>query len=129
MSGPQARRRPRAPSHLGDGGRALWGDVLRVYDLAAHERRILEQVCATVDAIAELDALVARDGALATGSKGQPVVHPAVAEARQQRSTFARLLAELRLPDEDGVAVPSPASLQAQRAARVRWDGSVAHGA
>lgn len=118
MSG---KARPRAPKALADAGRALWRDVVADYELTAHELRLLEAVCATADAIDALDAVVADEGVTATGSKGQTVAHPAVAEARQQRLAFGRLLAQLALPDPEGGKVKSPMQLRAQRAAQARW--------
>jgi hypothetical protein len=54
------------------------------------------------------------------GSAGQPVLHPAVVEARQARLAISRLLGTLSLPDEE--AEPrTVAGLRAQRAARSRW--------
>lgn len=59
---------------------------------------------------------------MARGSTGQPVVHPAVAEMRQQRAVLGSLLGQLALPDEDGEAVRTPAKQRARKAARARWD-------
>jgi hypothetical protein len=111
------------PAGLGKAGRALWRDVRGTYGISTHDGRLLEAVCATVDALDCLDRVVASEGVMSTGSKGQPVLHPAVAEARQQRLALGRLLAQLALPDLDqaGEIVRSPQQLRAQRAAQERW--------
>lgn len=119
MSGETAR--PRVPKGLRTGGRKLWRDVVEAYELTAPELRLLGQVCVTIDAIDELDELVSTEGTMTVGSKGQPVLHPAVAEARLQRLALGRLLAQLCLPDPEGGVVRSPAQVRARRAAQVRW--------
>lgn len=123
---PQARvmagkRPPRAPARLADAGKALWRDVVAVYVLTAPELRLLKAVCATADTLEELEAVVAAEGVTTAGSKGQTVAHPAVAEARQQRLAFARLIAQLALPDPAGGVVRNPEQVRAQRAAQARW--------
>ncbi len=111
------------PASLGRAGRALWRDVRQTYGITDHDGRILEAACATADVLDHLDRVVASEGVMSTGSKGQPVVHPAVQEARQQRLALGRLLAQLALPDLDqsGEVIRSPRQLRAQRAAQERW--------
>lgn len=48
-----------------------------------------------------------------TGSRGQPVVNPAIPELRQQRAALAKILSQL---DLDGSSANSGAAL-----ARERW--------
>lgn len=110
-----------APSDLGQAGYALWDDVTAVYELSTTERRLLEAACRTADDLAALEAVVEAEGHTSIGSMGQPVVHPAVQEARQQRVTLARLLGQLALPDEDGNTADTPDQLHARRATRARW--------
>lgn len=121
MGRTQADRRPGPPSRLAAAGRRLWRDTTADYDFAAHELSLLEAACATLDAIRVLERQVADDGPMLVGSTGQPVLHPAVAEARQQRLALARLVAQLALPDEDGGAVESPQTTRAREAAQSRW--------
>jgi hypothetical protein len=110
-----------APPGLREHGRALWAEVVDVYELTAAELRLLGQACQTLDVIADLEAQVAEDGLMADGSKGQDVLHPAVAEARHQRVTFGRLLGQLALPDEDGNTIRTPHQLRGRAGARARW--------
>ena len=110
-----------APEGLGEAGSALWVDTVAVYELTAQERRLLAQACVTLDVIGVLDARVVSDGAVVEGSKGQPVLHPAIGEARQQRLALGRLLAQLALPDPDGGLVRTPEQVRASVAAQARW--------
>jgi hypothetical protein len=55
------------------------------------------------------------------GSAGQLVLNPTVAELRQQRLALHRLVASLRLPNEEGGSV----SLGRQEAAGARWRGHI----
>jgi hypothetical protein len=90
----------RAPSGLRAPGRRLWQSVVTVYELAEHERALLVEACRTIDLLDRLDAAVRRDGPLIDTPQGLRA-HPAAVEARQQRLTYGRLLAALRLPDDD----------------------------
>lgn len=74
--------------------------VLDTYELAEHEAALLEQACHTADLCADLQARLDADGPLVDGAHG-PKVHPAAVELRQQRIALARLLAALRVPDDD----------------------------
>jgi hypothetical protein len=77
---------------------------------------LYETAAATCDTIRDLEALIASDGMLSTGSKGQVTIHPAVAELRTQRAAYARLLIQL------GIAGDDQRRDRAQRASRKRWD-------
>jgi hypothetical protein len=52
------------------------------------------------------------------GSMGQEREHPLLSEARQQKGLMARLLAQIKLPDEQ---LPSIRTEQARHAAHARW--------
>lgn len=90
----------RAPKGLKQAGKALWKDVSSGYTLRPDERRVLESACKTADLIDHLEASLVGQPATVTGSKGQEVAHPLIAEIRMQRVAFAGLLRALRLPDE-----------------------------
>lgn len=98
----------RAPSGLGAAGKRLWDAVTQEFDLAEQELALLEQAARTRDVIATLDGVVKRDGPLSASSQGVRI-HPAIAEARQQRLALARLLATLDVPalEEDVDQLPS----------------------
>lgn len=110
----------RAPRGLGKAGRDLWKAVVADFDPSPVEARVLGQAAATLDVIASLEAQVEVDGVMVRGSQGQPVLHPAVAEARQQRQAFGRLLAQLDF-EGDGESVVSMESARARKAAQARW--------
>lgn len=118
--------KPVAPKGLGRSGSALWREVTSTYDLRADELRVLEAACRAVDRIDAMED--ERDGAvMATGSMGQPVVHPLLVEIRNHEAQVASLLARLKLPDDPSASTGAPRSTGARAAAQSRW--SQAHGA
>ena len=60
---------------------------------------LLDTACAAEKTINDLELIIASDGMLSTGSTGQTIVHPCVAELRQQRAAFAKLLQALGLDE------------------------------
>lgn len=132
---PAAKQRPRRPK-MGAEGRRLWEAVWATYDLDDFEVPPLVQACRLADTVAELEATIAAEGMTVAGSKGQPVLHPAVSELRQSRMAVARLLGQIAFPTgvgSDGRAGsgspdhPTPPigltakQRQAVKAARARW--------
>ena len=111
----------KTPSGMGAAGARLWRDVTGKYELRADELVTLEAACRASDRIVAMES--ERDGAVtATGSMGQVVVHPLVAEIRAHEAQVTSLLAKLKLPDDSGVQVS-----QQRAAAQSRW--AAAHGA
>jgi phage terminase small subunit len=102
---------------LGPDGQAFWDEIVGVYGLSPAEMRLLSQVCKTLDILTGLDAAIATDGVMITGSKGQMVCNPAITEARGQRVTLHRLIAALAIPDADGKTVPTARTA----ATRAEW--------
>jgi hypothetical protein len=111
---------------LGKAGRGLWEKVTEQvpdgYELDALEAERLLRACQCADDLERLDAVVAKDGAMQTGSRGQMRVHPALAEARALRSVMQRFLAGIKLAEPDDEANDTPGQRQARRAARARWE-------
>jgi P27 family predicted phage terminase small subunit len=69
---------PPAPRGLGPAGRRLWRLAWReAHWLVEGDRVLLEVACRRLDEIERLEAILARDGDIVAGSKGQPVPHPA----------------------------------------------------
>lgn len=115
----------RAPAGLRSAGVELWNSVVAKYDLRVDEKRVLADACHATDRIADMREALAGASLLTTGSTGQVVVHPLVAEIRAHEAQVAALLAKLKLPDEAGEATESR-STQARAAAQSRW--AAAHG-
>lgn len=112
----------KAPAHMGAAARKLWREVTKTYDLRADELRVLEDACREMDVIDFLEEQ-RRDEDFAVmirGSQGQMVMNPVFAELRQHRGALRQLLAQLKLPDEDGQA-EGGRSTQARDAAAARW--------
>jgi pyruvate/2-oxoglutarate dehydrogenase complex dihydrolipoamide acyltransferase (E2) component len=119
--------RPAPPPGLGDAGADLWRQIMDdglAGDWALDGRELvdLERACTCADRLAQLDRIVREDGMTATGSKGQTVIHPALAEARQLELVQHRLLASLQLVNPASGVGSSPVTERKRRAARTRWD-------
>lgn len=112
------------PSSLRRRGKALWKSVQEAlpadWVLDEREAELLTLAAHQADDLDRLEAVIKKVGVEALGSAGQPVVHPAVAEARQARLAIGRLLGQLSLPDEEEEP-RTEASKRAQKAANVRW--------
>lgn len=119
----------KAPAGLGPSGRALWRAILadlpkledREAELDARELALLEQACNVRDRIAALATVIKRDGVTSKGSTGQKVVHPAIAEERQQRVVLRQLLGAIGINPPAYTATESPRTVQARRAAQARY--------
>jgi hypothetical protein len=86
----------------------LWRSIARQWaddDLKpdARERRLLEDACHEADILdalaVELAAAMADGRLTVTGSMGQPVTHPHVAECRRSRAQIAALLGKLGMDE------------------------------
>lgn len=125
MTDEQAKRpkRPSAPAGLGTRGKGLWRRLVARYDFEQGELPLLEQACRALDDVTALEEVVAGEGMTVAGSRGQPRLNPAVAELRQSRQGFAKLIGALALPNEDDERPMTVAQRRAQRAANARWKG------
>lgn len=99
-------------------GKRFWRRIVGAYELREDELVLLEQAAKVPNTIALLDAGMKGASLLVSGSMGQQREHPLLSEARQQRGQLARLLAQLKSPDEDGL---SSTSAKARKAAQARW--------
>ena len=121
--------KPRTPAGLGAGGRRLWSAVVGPFDLRPDELRILDDACREVDLVDRLEEAVAAAPLVVEGSRGQEAPHPLIPELRAHRLVLARLLKQLGLPDEPGIAKTKTMarSTSARKAAAARWrrDGQV----
>jgi hypothetical protein len=92
---------PTSPRGLQTAGRRLWRAVTADYEMDEHERAVLVQACRTADLCDRL-AQEAEDAPLTvTNFKGDAVANPLIVEHRQQSATLSRLIAALRLPDDE----------------------------
>ncbi|WP_438479090.1 hypothetical protein [Streptomyces asiaticus] len=89
-----------APPGLGESGRALWESVVDKFELEVHEQLLLLQACRSADLLDELAQQTARGPLTVVNAKGDQVTAPWITEHRQQSQNLARMLASLRLPDE-----------------------------
>ena len=113
--------RRRAPSGLGERGAGFWRASVAQYEFSGAEVALLEEVCRCLDRLNSLTDAIAELGPMVTGSQGQPVVNPALTEARGQQAILHRLVAALQLPDADGASIPTGRRLGASTAAQSRW--------
>mgnify|MGYP000271212375 FL=1 len=120
----------RQPTGLGKGpGSRLWKEIVALYDLRPDELQVLEEACRETNLVSEMRLELQKSKILTTGSMGQTVVHPLVAELGKHRATVAALLRQLKLPDApSGVASPqadagkpSANSDRARAVAHGRW--------
>ena len=109
----------------GDAGRALWDGVVaglpEGFALTESEEAILVLAARQADDLANLEAAIDKHGTMVTGSKNQPVLNPAVAEARQARLAIGRLLGQIPEVIDDGAETSTAAKEKARRAAQARW--------
>ncbi|MEV7264193.1 hypothetical protein AB0N38_11640 [Micromonospora aurantiaca] len=113
--------KPTPPADLRPGGLALWAEVTEDFTLGPDEVGALREACRTVDELDDLRAALHGQPMTVSGSQGQPVAHPLLAEVRRHRETLAKLLDALALPAGDEDAGMTPAQKRAQRAAQQRW--------
>ena len=91
--------RPRVPKGLGPLGRDLWIKTVEAFELEPHGLALLHEMCTTKDRIAELEAIVDREGIMVDSPQGRKV-NSALAEARQLRVVLYRLAGAMGFPDE-----------------------------
>jgi hypothetical protein len=96
-----------APKGTGPAGRKLWQSVTSQYELSGHEEALLVELTRIADRLEALNAAIAKDGEL-VGNRP----HPALQEARLQQVVFGRLMAVLRVPDEESGHRPQRRSMR-----------------
>ncbi|MFF8829130.1 hypothetical protein [Streptomyces sp. NPDC015131] len=114
------------PEGLGPKGMELWLEISEAFELRVDELRILGDACREADLIERMHIELQEARLVVKGSMGQDVANPLVQELRQHRALVARLLAALKLPDEEGQEERDARarSSQARKAALTRWRGT-----
>lgn len=124
---------PKPPAGLKAQGKALWSSIVNDIDegweLDSRDLALLREAALIADQLADLDAVLKRDGMTIAGSRGQIVVHPALSEARQLRLAALRLLGALELVDPAlANRNATHSSRRARKAAEARWGELRDHG-
>lgn len=114
-----------APGDLGVAGRDFWDALHSDFDgFNPADLAVIGEIARSLDLLDDLRRTIAETGVLTSGSKGQPVAHPALAAIVAIQRSVAFLIRQLGLEEEAPDASPSvrPAtSAKARRAARTRW--------
>jgi hypothetical protein len=117
------------PDDLGADGALLWERAERAlpeeWELDTRGEAILALAAHQADDLGRLEVAIKENGTMVTGSKGQPVMNPAIGEARQARLAISRLLGTLPFEEVDPDLQDKPKnnmSVRNQRAARIRWE-------
>jgi hypothetical protein len=115
---------PKAPRGTGGAGRALWRSIVEKFELSAHEQELLAQAVRVADRIHQLEQIVDCEGVMVCDPKrGIDIPHPGLVEARAQRLVLARILACLRLAEDDTGRRPQHRSLRGAYRPRVLAGG------
>jgi hypothetical protein len=93
---------PAPPEELRQAGRQLWLDLAESFTFRRDELPLLLEICRTKDRLDWLNAELVGAPATVRNVRGDEVTNPVLIEARMQGAQFGRLLAQLRLPDDDG---------------------------
>jgi P27 family predicted phage terminase small subunit len=109
------------PDVLGDRGRKLWLELTDEFDFDPQEVQLLLETCRTLDQIDALQDSIATNGVMVSGSQGQPVLNAAVAELRQQQTSYGRLVGQLNLLDAELGQAMTARARAARTAGQARW--------
>jgi hypothetical protein len=110
------------PEGLGQRGSAFWDMIASEYTLRPDELQLLADAAFEVDIIYRLQVAFATRDLVSIGSMKQEVADPVGQELRQHRTVLKALLAQLRLPDEEGGKGSGDSGSESGRAlANQRW--------
>lgn len=87
------------PKYLKSATKKWIRQILTDYELESHHSKILISAGETWDRILEAQEQVKKDGPYFTDRFGCPKTHPALADERNGRVLFARLIRELNLSE------------------------------
>ena len=94
------------PKHLKAGTKTWVKKILGDYELESHHVKILFTAAETWDRITQARERIEKEGAYFTDRWLCPKSHPALADERNGRVIFARLIRELNLSEENPDARP-----------------------
>lgn len=110
-----------APADLLKDGKSLWKSITDEYELRLDEKATLASACRATDRVTLMRDELGQMSLMVTGSMGQQVINPLVAEIRTHEAQVASLLARLKLPDEGNAEAKGERSSNARNAANARW--------
>jgi P27 family predicted phage terminase small subunit len=99
---------PPCPTGIVGEARALWDQVTNDWVLDPAALTILDTACRALQQDHAAEALVAKEGLVTADRFGQQKAHPAVAVARDAKSTFLRAMKQLGLDVEPLQSVGRP---------------------
>lgn len=88
------------PKHIRKKTKKWLREILSEYELESHHIKILIQAGEQWDRILEAREQIEKEGAYYVDRFGAPKSHPAIADERNGRIVFTRLLRELNLSEE-----------------------------
>ena len=119
---------PRASAELADSGKRLWRSIIADADdqglvLNAVELAQLGAACKLSDRLTVLEAALAEEQLRSTGSTGQPVLNPLLAEIRMTTQLITQTLGRLKLdiPEEKSRMAGGNGGNRFRAAAMARW--------
>lgn len=102
----KAERILRTPKGVGPQGRKLWSEVLSEHELTQSELAILTAACRCITTLERIADELESSALTSLNARGDVVASPLIVEQRQQSAALTRLIASLRLPDDDSDARP-----------------------
>ena len=98
---PERVRIPAAPKGVGTQGKKLWREVLSEHELSQAELSILTAACRCITTLERIAEELESGALTSLNARGDLVSSPLVVEQRQQSATLTRLIASLRLPEDN----------------------------
>jgi len=105
LAPPKKAKAPRpldAPAHLSPTSADVFRSVVEVYELEGHQLRMLTEACQALDRAEEARKAVGTELTVVT-RLGELKAHPLLLIERDNRTAFARLMAQLGLRSEPRV--------------------------
>jgi hypothetical protein len=90
------------PKGLGDGGKALYKQILDGWEVPDEQKQVLENVCRSQDRIDGLQKTLKREGMTTRNRFGVPIAHPAALLLRSEVANFSQLYRLLALAAPSG---------------------------